>query len=81
MKISTIIKELDTAQSKYNGAIGRAEKLIQPHINFEATILHQESDGFVVSDSNMGNAPLDDCLSHIKKYGFLEHSDYLTLCI
>ena len=74
------INKLENAHVKYEGVIGSIELELAPHIPFDFSIFWQSGDGFVIQNE-MKNAPLDACLSHISKFGFLEYSDFKTLCI
>lgn len=77
-----LFKSIENAHSKYRAKLGEMEQALTAvsDIN-EISVFYQESDGFVVADDEINNAPLDACLRVIKEKGFLSHEDYLNLTI
>ena len=70
-----------TAQNKYQSAIGSVEAEISDKVEFEFSIFWQPSDGFVMGDNEMGNAPISECIKVINKKGCLTHEDFRSECI
>ncbi len=76
-----IINKLINAQSKYNSVIGAVEQEISDKVEFDFSIFWQPSDGFVIVDDGMGNAPISKCLEIINKRGRLTKDDFDGVCI
>lgn len=77
------LKNLRLAHGKYESAIKKMEGAIFGLVQFEFSIFHQQSDGFVIlRDFDMGqNAPLDKCIKVIEEKGILTIDDYENLTI
>lgn len=74
-----LILNLNKAHGKYLSAIGDVEELISDKVEFDFSILFQDSDGFVMLNPDGSyNAPLDKCLEIIKNKGVLTTEDYLN---
>jgi hypothetical protein len=76
-----ILKKLELAHKNYTNSIADIEKEIIDKIKFRFSIFWQAGDGFIISDEEMGNAPIDSCLEIINKKGILSHEDYRNICI
>ena len=59
----------------------KVEKILSDKIDFEFDIFYQPGDGFVIHDSDIGNAPLAPCLVVIHSKGKLSEDDYRSLTI
>lgn len=82
MKQKNLLKILQAAQGKYDGAIGGVEQKLFDKIEFEFAIFYQPSDGFVVLHCGSAkNAPLDLCIKEIEENGVLTYEKYERLCI
>lgn len=79
--MNRLVKKLMTAQSKYDGAIGSVEKEIFDKVEFDFSIFWQPSDGFVMCDNDIGNAPISECINVINKKGRLTYEDFKSECI
>lgn len=79
--MNRLVKKLKTAQGKYEGVIGSVEKEIADNVKFDFSIFWQPSDGFVMCDNEMGNAPIDECIEVINKKGCLTYEDFRSECI
>jgi hypothetical protein len=79
-----LMNKLQNAQSKYDGVIGSVEYEIFYKVEFDFSILHQASDGWVMLaeiEGDSKNAGLDDLLEVIKQKGVLTEDDYMKYSI
>ena len=77
-----LITKLDLARINYNNEVNFLKRRIFNRVKFEFEIIYQESDEFVILDTEHAkNAPLYLCLDIIEKKGVLTHDDYLQICI
>lgn len=76
-----LMNKLHNAQCKYDGVVGNVEAEIVDKIDFEFSILHHESDGWVMLAFDDHNAALEPLLKIIKKKGVLNEDDYMKYSI
>lgn len=82
MNNKQILKDLNKAQLEYMSIVGEIEGSLIDKINFDFTILYQDSDGWCVLNTYTADlAPISSCLKIIENKGVLSVEDFKYECI